>query len=97
MRSTSIEPRLADRLRAVHARGRISESLLGVALDVIEPYASDYLSPDDYRRVCELVREPVEAASEAALAALVEALIPTISDSDPDLVARIEAVRSRSL
>ena len=97
MRMRSKESILADRVRAVHARGRISESLLGVALDVIEPYASDYLSPDEYRRVCELVREPVEDASEAALVALIQALVPTINDADPGLLAQIESVRGRSL
>jgi hypothetical protein len=55
------------RLYAVHAEQRVADALLGVALDVLEPFASDYLSADDYNRLCELLQAPVGAASEAAL------------------------------
>jgi hypothetical protein len=37
MRTPTPQELLESRLRAVHARGRVSESLLGVALDAIEP------------------------------------------------------------
>lgn len=95
--SAPVLERFRSRLHTVRAHGRISESLLGIALDAVEPFASDYLSEDDYRRVQELVREPVEVASEAALAALVDALIPMLGDADPALVASVEAIRRRSL
>jgi len=97
MRTPTPQELLESRLRAVHARGRVSESLLGVALDAIEPYASDYLSAEDYRRVCELISAPVEAASEAALVALREALLQTVGEQDAALARRLELVRRRSL
>jgi hypothetical protein len=84
---------IGDRLRVVGARGRIGESLLGVALDVVEPYASDYLSADEYRRVCDLLRGPVEAATDTALGALADALTP----GDPAIAARLETIRRRAL
>jgi hypothetical protein len=88
---------LDDRLRAVSAHGRVAESLLGVALDVVEPYASDYLSADEYNRLSELLRKRVDAAADAALGALVDALAPTLTSDDPALVARLEAIRRRAL
>jgi hypothetical protein len=97
MRTPTPQVLLEARLRAVHARGRVSETLLGVALDAIEPYASDYLSAEEYRRVCELVSAPVEAASEAALAALREALLPALGEQDAAVATRVELARRRSL
>lgn len=88
---------LEDRLRAVSAHGRVAESLLGVALDVIEPYASDYLSADEYNRLCELLRKRVDGAADAALGALADALAPTLTTEDPALAARLEAIRRRAL
>lgn len=97
MDTTTTDELHRRRLDAVHARGRAKDSLLGIALDIVEPYASDYLSPADYERVCELVRGPVEAATDAALEALLEALAPALGGADPDIVARVEAIRRRSL
>ena len=88
---------LEDRLRALHAHGRVAESLLGVALDVVEPYASDYLSADEYNRLCELLRKRVDAAADVALGALADALAPTLTSEDPVLAARLEAIRRRAL
>ena len=80
---------LAARLRAVHARGRTADVLLGIALDVLEPYALDYLSAVDYRRLCDLVTEPVNAATEAAQATLAQELARRLPAADPLLVARL--------
>ena len=88
---------LESRLQAVHAAGRVDESLLAVALDALEPFASDYLSGDDYRRLCQVLREPVQLAREAALATLVDSLVRQSADGDLDLAAHREAIRRRSL
>jgi hypothetical protein len=58
---------LQARLRSARARERVADTLLGVALDVIEPFASDYLSTDDYNHLRRLVQAPVDAATQAAL------------------------------
>ena len=59
--------RLRARLHSVHARGRVADALLGVALDVVQPFASDYLSADEFNHLSELVQAPVDAATQAAL------------------------------
>lgn len=86
---------LRDRLRRVHARGRIADSILGVALDALEPYASDYLASADYQRLCRFVDGPVAAATDRAIESLLEELAAAIDDADPDLAGRFRALRIR--
>jgi hypothetical protein len=76
------------RLDSVHARGRVADGLLGVALDVVEPFASDYLSADEYRRLCGLVQATVDAATEAALATMASELA-RVAAADPDITRRL--------
>jgi hypothetical protein len=83
---------LQARLHSVHADGRVADALLGVALDVVEPFASDYLSADAYTRLCRLVQAPVDAATEAALTSIARVLALVV-DADPDITRRLKAVR----
>jgi len=92
MGKPNAEAVLTDRLRAVQARGQVAESLLGVALDVVEPFASEYLSPEAYRQVTELLRRPVEAATDRALATLLSELLQVVEAGDPLITGRIQTV-----
>lgn len=87
---------LDSRLRAVHARGRIVETLLGIALDTLEPYALDYLSPGDYRRLCQIVEGPVMIAMEAAETTLARELADVLRTADPVFLERLEGLRRRT-
>jgi hypothetical protein len=82
---------LRDRLRAVRAHGRVAESVLAVALDLVEPFASEYLPPDDYRDVSELLRGPAEAATDTALATLISELLQVAAAGDPKIASRVRA------
>ncbi len=83
---------LLARLRSVQARGRVADCLLGVALDVVEPFASDYLSADDYLRLCRRIQATVDAATEAALRTLAIELAQA-AEGDPDLARRLQRAR----
>jgi hypothetical protein len=87
---------LRGRLNSVHAEQRVVDSLLGVALDVLEPFASDYLSADDYTRLCGLLEVPVGAASVAALTTLARELA-LIIEADPLVAARLEKTQNRRM
>ena len=87
---------ILSRLRQVHAAGRTADVLLGVALDVLHPYAADYLSADDYRRLIAIVEAPVKDAAERGLATLAEELLGALSEADPGVVDRPEGFQ-RSL
>jgi hypothetical protein len=80
---------LLDRLRFVHARGRVADALLGVTLDVIEPFAVDYLSADEYVGLCNRVQTTVDATTEAALATIAVELA-RVAEADPDLMLRLQ-------
>lgn len=77
------------RLRAVFARSRIADALLAVVLDVVEPFASEYLSADEYDRLCGLVQEPVGEATEAALATIARELA-ILAHADQDVSRRLQ-------
>lgn len=85
--------RIEVRLQTVHAPGRTAETLLAIALDVLEPYASEYLSRGDYERLRDLVTGPVTAATEAAQAALVRELSRVLLEADPILVGGLKGLR----
>jgi len=87
---------LRGRLHAARAEQRVADALLGVALDVLEPFASDYLSADDYNRLCRLLEAPVSAASEAALTTLARELV-LILEADPGIAARLETTQNRRM
>jgi hypothetical protein len=87
---------LDRRLFAVHAAQRVADALLGVALDVLEPFASDYLSLDDYDHLCGLLQAPVGAASEAALTTIARELV-LLLEADPGIAARLETTRNRRM
>jgi hypothetical protein len=80
---------LEERLLSVHARGRVADVLLGVALDVVEPFASDYLSADEYARLCGLVQSSVDAAAQAALAMIARELA-LIAEAHSDVTQRLQ-------
>ena len=82
-------PALCIRLESVRARERIADAVLGVALDVVEPFASDYLSAADYSELCTNVRAPVSAVTEVAMARLLSELVLLVA-ADPRLEARME-------
>jgi Rnk N-terminus len=67
--------------------------LLGVALDVLHPYASEYLSADDYRRLIALVEAPVKGATEGGLAVLAEELARALAEADAGVIERLEGLR----
>ena len=85
---------LEARLQAVHAGGRIADALLGVALDVIEPFASEYLSADEYDHLRRATEPPVHAATRAAVATLTSQL-GRMLESDPEAAARFTNVQHR--
>ena len=86
---------LQARLRSVYAYGRIEDVLLGVAIDVLEPFASEYLSGDEYSRLRSLVQRSVDDAAEAALATMVNELV-LIAEADPDIRRRLQRAYVRS-
>ena len=87
---TSIKPTaLGTRLQSVRAQERVADALLGVALDVLEPFACDYLSAADYSQLCAVVQAPVSAATEVALAAFIDELVLLIA-ADPGIEARLD-------
>jgi hypothetical protein len=83
------------RLRQVRASGRVSDVVLGVALDV-QPYAGDLLSAADYRRLVALVGDAVARATVVGLARLSEELARAISECDPDLITRLAGLELRT-
>jgi hypothetical protein len=80
---------LRARMQSVHARGRITDVLLGVALDVLEPFASDYLPADEYARLCRLVQASVDAAAEAALTTITSDLA-LVAEANLDIARRLQ-------
>jgi hypothetical protein len=83
-----------DRLRSAYARERIADAILGVALDVVEPFAGDYLSADDYNRLCGLLQGPVGEATDAALTTISRELA-IVADAEPDLARRLQGAARR--
>ncbi len=87
---TLTEPSLLQvRLQSVQARGRVADVLLGVALDVLEPFASEYLSADEYARLCRLVQASVDAAAQAALTTIAREL-ELVAEADLDITRRLQ-------
>ncbi len=87
---TLTEPSLLQvRLQSVQARGRVADVLLGVALDVLEPFASEYLSADEYARLCRLVQASVDAAAQAALMTIAREL-ELVAEADLDITRRLQ-------
>ena len=80
---------LGTLLESVHAQDRVADALLGVALDVLEPFACDYLSADDYRLLCATLRASISAATEAALERFLSELV-LLTAADPLMGARLE-------
>lgn len=80
---------LIARLDSVRAEKRVAEALLGVVLDVLEPFACDYLSAGDYSHLCAVVRAPVKVATEAALTTIVTQLALAVQ-ADPGIEARLD-------
>ena len=91
--SPNARSELPARLRSSHATTRVTHTLLGVASDLVAPYASDYLSPDDYDWLSALIERPVESATESALATLAADLEVAIQRLDPASVARLKAIQ----
>jgi hypothetical protein len=83
---------LSSRLGLVHAEERLADALLGVALDVLEPFACDYLSAADYGQLCSAVRAPVSAATEAALAVITRELTLVVA-ADSSIAARLDSTQ----
>jgi hypothetical protein len=77
------------RLNSVQARGRVADTVLGVTLDVVAPFASEYLSSDEYRRLCLRIQATVDTATEAALATIAIELARVV-EADPDLTRRLQ-------
>lgn len=88
MRTPTQSSLLQARLEAVRARGRVADVLLGVALDVIEPFASDYLSAAEYARLCRLLEASVDAATRAALTTI-ESELGLVVEVDIDIERRL--------
>jgi hypothetical protein len=79
---------LYARMGSVHAEERVADALLGVALDILQPFACDYLSTAEYGQLCAAIRWPVSAATEAALMTFVSELI-CLRAADPRIEARL--------
>jgi hypothetical protein len=92
MRTPTESSLLQVRLESVRARGRVADVLLGVALDVIEPFASDYLSAAEYARLCKLLEASVDAAATAALTTL-ESELALVVEVDIDIERRLRRAR----
>jgi hypothetical protein len=88
MRTPTQASLLQARLESVRARGRVADVLLGVVLDVIEPFASDYLSGDEFARLCGLLEACVDAASTAALTTI-ESELGLVAEVDIDVDRRL--------
>ena len=86
----------AVRSRDVYAQGRVSEALLSVAMDLLEPAARDQLSGPDWDHLCRIVRGPVQAATDAALEVLLVELGTAATEVDPGLMARLDQLRRRA-
>jgi CBS domain-containing protein len=84
---------LRERFRDVRAGGRVRDTLLGVALDALQPYASDYLSRADYAGLVRLVDGPVHEATEDGLRALIAALAIAVTDAEPKQTTHLEGLR----
>ena len=63
--------------------------MLGVALDVLELFACNYLSAADYGHLRAVVRAPEGAATQAALATMTKE-IALVVEADPSIEARLE-------
>ncbi len=87
---------LTIRFHDVRAAARVRDVLLGVALDALQPYASDYMAAVDYRRLLAVVDDAVREASDAGLATLLKSLTRAIAAADQDLVVRLEGLGRRS-
>ena len=88
MRTPADTSLLQARLESVRARGRVADVLLGVALDVIEPFASDYLAAAEYARLCTLVQASVDAAVTAALTTIASE-IALVAEVNSDIDRRL--------
>jgi hypothetical protein len=88
MRTPADTSLLQARLESVQALGRVADVMLGIALDVIEPFASDYLSAAEYGRLCRLVQASVDAAVTAALTTI-ESEIALVAEVDSDINRRL--------
>ncbi len=56
----------------------------------------DYLSADDYNRLCSLLQAPVSAAREAALSTIAGELV-LVLEADPGIAARLETMQNRRI
>ncbi|MFL5754704.1 MAG: hypothetical protein ACJ77N_00250 [Chloroflexota bacterium] len=84
------------RLQAVGGRKRVKAVLRTLAIDLVHPYAREYLSDRDRDKLSTMVREPIDAATDAAIDALAEGLASALDDADPRLLARVDVVRARA-
>jgi hypothetical protein len=87
---------IETRLRAVRASERLNDALLGVVLDVLHPYASDYLSGADYQRLMAIVRDPVAASANAGLEVLIDELDRTLAAPEPESSKWLEGLLHRA-
>ena len=83
----------ADRIRArlaeVRASPRMRDVLVGVALDVLHPYASEYLAAVDYRRLIGLVEPSASAIAAATIDLLAEELDRLLASGEADSERRV--------
>ncbi len=96
MTATMNAPMITNRLQEMHGRGRVTEAIHALALDLVDPYARDHLCADDFGCLSELVEEPVVAATNAALDVLVSELEDALVRADPRLVERLEWLRRQA-
>jgi hypothetical protein len=89
MNTVTATDAFSHRLGAVQARGRVAQCLLAVALDLVEPFASEYLSREAYQEVSDLLRGPAETATEMALATLIGELVRVATAGDPRVAPRV--------
>ena len=84
----------ANRLHEVHARRTVAETLRAVALDSVDPFAHERMCAADWECLCELVAEPVDAATAAALEILTAELGRQLAGAPPGLLERLDRLRT---
>jgi hypothetical protein len=89
------QERILVRLGEARARGRLTDALTGIALDVVYPYASEYLPAGAYRDLVGLL-EPVSGkVATAALAMLADELDRLLASDGSDLFVALQVVQGR--
>ena len=87
--------RILVRLGEARATGRLADVLTGVALDVLHPFASEYLPADEYRELVRLLEPLSGEVAAAALAMPADELDRLQVSHELDPALRLEVLSPR--